>query len=187
MGNYFQTLVDRDIPIAAAEGAASKIVRWLIDRGVIEPRAKDCVLSRDKLGYPPGLNYRDVIDLPAGCDDYTLDTLTNGLEIEIGRQVFYTTWGLTLVCRKCSGRVDGRGDDAWSQAVGEWYHEKGADMFACPACGHAEPVTEWTYDPPWGFGNLGFTFWNWPPLRPSFVTELSERLGHRTVLVRGKL
>lgn len=39
----------------------------------------------------------------------------------------------------------------------------------------------------YGIGKLGLTFWNWPPLSASFVREVTELLGHRSVLVRGKL
>jgi len=41
--------------------------------------------------------------------------------------------------------------------------------------------------PPWGFDNLGFTFWNWPPLAGEFVARVAALLEHRVVVVRGAM
>ena len=137
-------------------------------------------------GYPPGPNYRAVVHLGTNEDDHTPTLRTNGLEIVTGRTVFHAgQFGMSLVCRKCG--FSSGGSNAWSQAVEEWYEASGDGRLACSQCGHEEPVTEWAYNPPWGFGNLGFTFWNWPRLEPSFVAEFSVHLAHRTVLVCGKI
>jgi hypothetical protein len=69
----------------------------------------------------------------------------------------------------------------------EWYEQKGPGILACPHCGEERPITEWQHDPPWGFGYLGFEFWNWPPFEPSFVEAAAKQLGHRVILVEGKL
>lgn len=184
MGDHFQTVVDRDVALGDAERSAADVVRWLVERGIIEPGRTDCVLG--DTGYPPGPNYLLAVETSPLYDDHTLNLRTNGLEVVIGRTVFHAgQFGLTLVCRACGSGVDG--GEAWSAAVGEWFKEQGDGNFACPTCGHAEPVTEWAYDPPWGFGNLGFQFWNWLPLKPAFFAEVSQRLGRRTVLVAGKI
>ena len=31
--------------------------------------------------------------------------------------------------------------------------------------------------PEWGFSNLGFTFWNWPPFTDQFIKNFKQRLG----------
>jgi hypothetical protein len=77
--------------------------------------------------------------------------------------------------------------EGWGDAAQEWYDSTGPGIPTCPRCGNVEPVTEWGYNPPYGFDNLGFAFWNRPPLKPAFVGEVSRRLGHRTVLVVGKV
>jgi hypothetical protein len=46
-------------------------------------------------------------------------------------------------------------------------------------------VDLWIYEPPWAFGNLGFTFWNWPQLKVDFVIELAKLLGHKTRMISG--
>jgi hypothetical protein len=77
--------------------------------------------------------------------------------------------------------------DAWVEAVDAWSEGEDTVVFACPECGRPERLTEWSGEWPWGFGNLGLEFWNWSPLSERFVREVAEQLGHRTVLVRGKL
>jgi len=46
-------------------------------------------------------------------------------------------------------------------------------------------VTEWSFEPGFAFGNLGFTFWNWPPfLSGRLIDEVGRLLSpHRVVLV----
>jgi len=48
-------------------------------------------------------------------------------------------------------------------------------------------LAEWRGPWPWGFGNLGLTFWNWPPLSEKFVQTITSKLRHRTVLVRAHI
>jgi hypothetical protein len=186
MGDSFQTIVDRDIPAAEAEPVASAVLQWLVERGYVERGQRDCILGKGGMGHPPGPNYRAIVELSKRHRDNTLKLRTNGLSIIRGRTVFDAgQGGLELVCRQCGSRIEG--NNSWSKAIREWHEGKGGFLFSCPECGHVEPVSEWRYDPPWGFGDLGFQFWNWPPLKESFVNEMSARLGHRTVLVQGKL
>jgi hypothetical protein len=80
-------------------------------------------------------------------------------------------------------------DDLWSKfspVVGEWCAGR-TGVRACPACSKPVGINEWTWSPPWGFGYLGFQFWNWPILDPGFVSAVSDRLGHRTVRPCGRL
>jgi hypothetical protein len=69
--------------------------------------------------------------------------------------------------------------DAW--------HKDGDGLFTCPACEKPVGLNGWNWEPAWGFGDLGFTFWNWPPLKAGFVAEFSRRLEHRIVSPAGKL
>jgi hypothetical protein len=34
-----------------------------------------------------------------------------------------------------------------------------------------DPLASLEFDPPWAFGNLGFKFWNWPPLEEPYRTD----------------
>jgi hypothetical protein len=183
MGDYFQTLADVDATLEEAEAIATRIRDWLVDSRIIEPEPQNCVLGMNNTGYPP-LNYEQVIDeLPgSGYDLHQLKN--NGLEIELGRRVFHNGQsGVTITCPKCGAPCG----DKWAEAISEWYENTGAGMLRCFQCGQERSITEWSFDPPWGFGNLGFTFWNWPPLKESFIDEMKKRIAHRTVFIADKL
>jgi hypothetical protein len=70
-------------------------------------------------------------------------------------------------------------------AIEAWH--VGHGFASCRACQHQLALNDWIWEPAWGFGYLGFEFWNWPTITDSFVETLSNRLGHRIVVVRGKL
>jgi len=185
VGEHFQSIVDRDATSEEAEQLASLVVDVLVKRGIIEADQSSCILGFDP-GYPPGPSVKDVVTAPA---DSLRELWTNGLEVVTERNVFDARQASSdFVCDACHLRFSYEDvSPGWSDAIDEWYKGEGVGLFACPRCKEAKPITDWTFDPPWGFGNLGFTFWNWPPLRESFVEEITALLGHRTVLVAGKL
>lgn len=86
----------------------------------------------------------------------------------------------------CTHRFEAT-NEAWANAVGEWYDQSGLGLLRCPRCSERRSVVEWQHDPVYGYGNLGFEFWNWPTLRAEFVQAVGERLSHPVVLVSGKL
>jgi hypothetical protein len=183
MADWFQDIVDRDASADEAGRLAAVIRDWLITDGIVQGNPNTgCVLGNT--GYPPGPEcWKAVVEPP---DLSFLRLVTNGMAIITGRRVFHSGQGeFAVVCRGCGARSCG--GERWEDAVREWHRGSGPGVVACPACGHAEPVAEWGYDPPWGLGALAFEFWNWSPLRESFVAEVTRRLGHRTVLVTGKL
>ena len=182
MGDYFQAIVDRDATAEEAEPLAMHVRDWLITEGIVSSELTDCILS-NKPGHPPGPDYTKAA---AEAPSYFRSLAVNGLEIILGRNVFWTTFGCELVCRGCGRQFEAPSPE-WRDAVDEWYKCLGPGMLACPHCGYREPVTEWKHEPDWGFGNLGFKFWNWPPLTPSFIEQMTRRLGHRTVLVSSKI
>jgi hypothetical protein len=179
MGDYFDIIVDEEATEDEAPVLAASVVEWLISEGIIGSEMTDNVLGSD-LGYPPGPNNEK-----AGGDKVP-HLWTNGMHVITGRTVFHPMQGeVSLICSECGERL--QWSDEWSDAVGEWYDRKGQGLLACVRCGHTKPITEWRHDPPWAFGNLGFQFWNWPPLTESFIELVSQRLGHKVVHVYGKL
>ena len=185
MGAYFQVIVDKDVSDNQANIVSEKTLMWLIERGVIASTPTACILGIDKLGYPPGPNYRDVVENYEE-DDYLLKLKVNGLQVDTTRRVFPIYEGKFKVsCPQCDAAYNP--DKSWDDAVNEWYEGKGNGILHCRKCQNTLSVTEWVYEPTWGFGSLGFTFWNWPPLKKSFIKEFYNILGHRTVLVAGKL
>ena len=183
MGDHFQIIVDQHVEATAAVTHADRVLRWLIDEGIVESRQSDCVLGKDG-GYRPGPSFAKVTDRP---DDRFLTLRTNGLAVITGRTVFDAgQGGLDLVCAVCAHRFEAT-SGAWANAVSEWYDQSGPGLLQCPRCGECRPVVEWQHDPVYGYGNLGFEFWNWPTLRPDFIQAVGEWLSHPVVLVRGKL
>lgn len=179
MGDWFQIIVDREASEEEAPALGSSIRDWLVTEGIIEATLTDCVLGSD-LGYPPGPNHE------RATDEKVPELWTNGLDIITGRTVFHSTGVETyLICSQCGERF--QPPDEWTDAIGEWYDRRGPGLLSCIRCNYTEAITKWQHDPPWGFGNLGFEFWNWPPLNASFIEEVSKRLGHRVVYVEGKL
>lgn len=118
----------------------------------------------------------------------------NGVKVITGRTVFHSLGAEQVTCPRCRHTTDltgdgGHGRDAWralSDTIGVWF-DGGCGEHPCPRCRGLVGLNDWTWSPPWGFGYLGIDFWNWPRLSPQLLTEVSERLGHRTVHPYGKL
>lgn len=181
MGDSFHTIVDPEATEADAPELAGRVLNWLISEQIIIPERTDCVLGGD--GYAPGPAYAKATGSPY---PYLLQLRTNGLKVTSTRTVFDNGGlGFKIVCSSCGGRFEPP-HGPWGDAVSEWYDRSGTGLLACPGCRAVQPITEWRHDPAFGFGNLGFTFWNWPPLLDSFVSAVGERLGHRVFVVHGK-
>jgi|SRR5579859_5119338 len=186
MGDYFQSIVDRDVVVGEAERLGARILAVLVQHQIVEQIPSECVLGRDGGGYRPGPNFEHAIAPP---DEGVRSLRTNGLQVIIERTVFDSgQGGFQLVCDRCRTKFPyDSADMPWSAAIGTWFSQEGQGLLTCSHCGYTKAITEWAFDLPWGFGNLGFKFWNWPPLRESFVEEVTLLLGHRTIVVYGKL
>ncbi len=182
MGDWFQIIVDREASPGEAERLASEIRDWLAGWGIVQNTMTNCVLGGDGQGYAPGPEYRQVVDFDHHHNIQILKT--NGLQITVGRMVFHPGQGdYTVSCPKCHTACV---QSEWNKAIGEWNKGQTGTLY-CPICKQSTPITEWTFEPMWGFGNLGFKFWNWPPLKDDFVSEIGKRLAHRIIVVKGKL
>lgn len=183
MGDQFEIVVDTDVGDETAAVVASAIVRWLVGEGVVMAERSACVLGLDDLGHAPGPSAATAFS----GESIGIRTLTsNGLELNIGREVFTACEGGTepLGCPRCG--AENSADDEWFEATDDWY-DGGVGLMACAECAAVSPITAWKTEPYWAFGNLGFTFWNRPPLRPDFVQQISQQLNHRVKLVVGSL
>lgn len=109
------------------------------------------------------------------------------MRVTTGRTVFEAGGdGLEVACPSCKHRID-EATDKWMSAVRAWYEGDDRAAFSCPGCRRKASLNDWDGPWPWAFGHIGFTFWNWPPLKESFVSEVAKALGHRTRLVRGHI
>ncbi|WP_224368588.1 hypothetical protein [Hyalangium versicolor] len=183
MGDWYQIIVDRDVSETDAPSQAERMRKWLIERGFIEPHLTNSVLG--KPGHAPGPAYGETLQDSSAADR---NRGRAGLQFNVGHRIVFHALNGEVTCRSCQAHVDlDEHGSAWMEAVDAWYEGDNSVTFTCPACGRPEQLTAWDGPVPWGFGNLGLEFWNWTPLSERFVREVSEKLGHRTVLVRSKL
>ena len=214
MSDNAQIVVDTEVSAEQAPELANIIRAWLIAEQIIEQEESDSVLGGT--GHRPGMNYRaairidtdgkarlqrllgaaivspvwraaleEAIEGPAYEESF-LGLMVIGVKFAVGRQVFDACGnGIELECDACGMSFEP--DDSWSDAVGAWFSGDNLVSFPCPSCGQQALLTEWRGPWPWGFGNLGIAFWNWPPLSDDFIHAITRKLGHRTVMVRRHL
>jgi endogenous inhibitor of DNA gyrase (YacG/DUF329 family) len=195
VGDYFQIIADTEATEAEAPALGASVVAWLAGAGIIEAVPTDCVLSTEP-GYPPGPRY---IAAVTGPGERLHSLRTNGLAVITTRSVFHPIQGELgpVACPRCGQTVELE-DPATGQAAHQWerfsdalstWMTGGPCEVACPHCGQAAGFNDWHWASDWPFavGFLGFKFWNWPPLKESFIAQLASQLGHRVVVTRGKL
>jgi hypothetical protein len=194
VGDYFQHIVDVQVADGAAAGLAVKLVAWLVETGMIESERTDCTLGDP--GHPPGPGYSAAV---TEDDDMLLDLSFNGVEVPVGRTIFDPGQGdpTSATCPQC-GEAVAFMDPQSGELTSEWaafaevldrWQEGGSSAVPCPRCGVPIGINDWQWHEwfPIAVGCLGLTFWNWPPLAEEFVAQVAERLGHRIVVIAGKL
>ncbi len=186
MGDWYETVVD---PLVAAEDAAAlsaRVLAGLVAMNLVHPVTADCALGAP--GYPPADGVQGFLRHP---DSALMRLTTNGLSVVAKRAAHVTTNLERLTCPACAAHTRDLERLSWQEAVGDWY-DGGLGELSCPTCLARTSVDSWTHEPACGFGNLAFTFWNWPPFTQEYWTKspaqvIEEVVGHRCVLVSGKL
>ena len=186
MGDWYETVVDPVVDANDAPGLAERVVAELVALGLVKPEPCDCTLR--ETGYPPAQGVFQYLKAP---DDMLMRLRTNGLEVEAKRSVHVTVNVERVLCPACGASTEDLSRLRWQEAVGEWY-EGGEGALSCPACLRKASVAAWVHEPTCGFGNLAFTFWNWPPFTSGYWTRTPRQFieaatGHACVLVSGKL
>jgi hypothetical protein len=178
VSDCFQILADVDATAEEAAGLAESTVAWLVAEGIVLADRTDCVVGAD-LGHPPGPGFRLAVET------YADEVAYDGLEVRTGRSVFHgvQSWVDRISCPHCGTATTW---DDIAETVSAWV-DTGSGAHQCGACARPAGLNDWRWDPPMAFGYLGFTFWNWPPLRDGFVAEVAARLGHRVVVIDDKL
>lgn len=94
MGTYYHYFVFEKISKENVSKTAEIVIQYLIERKIVLPQKSQCLLG-DELGYPPGENYKDVLE-------YTNDGLStlrsNGVEIRSGHQIFMNNQLENIYC-----------------------------------------------------------------------------------------
>ncbi|NUP09683.1 MAG: hypothetical protein HOW73_26865 [Polyangiaceae bacterium] len=144
---------------------APRVLERLVEAGIVSAIPTDCTLGSS--GYAPGPNVK------AAVRDTSFTNLrVNGLEIELPDQVELFGWGEgfepSFACSSCKRALDeGPMYGLLKAGVSAW------GRVACPACEGARPLWEWNVLEG-ALGNLGFHFWNWTPLRKSFIERMED-------------
>ncbi|MGO9466833.1 MAG: hypothetical protein ACLQIB_24540 [Isosphaeraceae bacterium] len=196
MSDSFEMLVDADATIEQAEEVKDRVLERFRALGLITGDAnEECVLGGE--GYRPG---------PAVSEHYELgneelpfwELLTCGVEARVARHFNEWAYGPSCAgfrCPCCNAEFEPDNEDlqqTLSAAIDEWVEQSGPAAVTCPRCAKEVPVTEWRCEPPLGFGNLSFRFWNWPPLDsrswqidiPALVREVT---GHAIISTNGRI
>jgi hypothetical protein len=195
VGDWFQVIADVEASEAEAPALAASVIGWLRDARIIAGQPADCVLGADA-GYPPGPRYVAAVTSP---DEGLPGLRTNGVEVQTARTFFYPMQAALgpVTCPYCGQilELEKRSTggptaywDLFSDAVEEWMACK-PGVVTCPQCRRAAGINDWQWagDYPLVVGFLGFKFWNWPPLRQSFISEVAAHLGHRVAFTGGKV
>lgn len=185
MGDYFQTIVDTQAAIDQADHLARHVVAWLAEKGVVK------ATPSEEGGYDRGPKAKDIaLDALSTRGHEEIPPVHTHLQVLIGRMThsedlseYHEPGAGCPACRKPLEDPDGD----WQAATQAWLGGDDDAALRCGACGKESPVVTWVYDGHFGYGNLAFRFWNWPPLSPSFLEALRQELKHPLVLVKGKL
>lgn len=180
MGDTYQKLVPAHVSQTEAPQVAEAMLAFLIERQVILPDRIDNVMDAEE-GYPPGPQYQQAVqqDPPSDLRKQT----TNGVEVSLGRNVFWADEPTAVQCPHCGHNMVKR---KWEKAIDAWYRQAGGDQLTCDHCGKSSSVVEYEFEPTWAFGEVGLTFWNWPPLHPGFLSQMSQQLGRPLRVVTGQ-
>ena len=196
MSDTFEMLVDVEVSLADARDLSNAVIIEFRNRGLIVGElTPDCALGG--LGYRTGPSILTLYT-PQSNESKFWKLVTSGIEPRIERT--FNHWALgssceSFSCVKCFGKVelsDREFRKAVIDAIEEWINELGTAELTCPHCKQSTPVTLWKAQPPLGFGNLSFCFWNWPPLDlPGWQLDIPELVrsitGHTIVLTWGRI
>ncbi|MBT1689471.1 hypothetical protein [Dawidia soli] len=183
MSDWFITIVPAHVTRGETADLFKKITNWLMEKEIMVETSSDCVLGDgEQMGYKPGRRCKDIIE---DDKDGFLSLDVNGIKISNEREVFHNgEYGLDeVLCPVCRAN---NVDTDWPDAVDAWYARQ-ADPWRCNQCGNESPITKYKFRPTWAFGELGITFWNWPPLKAEFLDELRSFIGKDIQVVYGRL
>lgn len=187
MADYYQTIVDTRAGLEEADHLARHVVELLSGRGVVAPSPSD------EGGYDRGPQATDIsqADLAARPPRHeSIPPVYSHLQVLVGRMTHSVDLSEFRVppaqCPACAWDLEDP-DGNWQAALQLWLGGDDESGLLCAACGRESPIAAWVYDTGFGFGNLAFRFWNWPPLSAAFLDEMRRELRHPIVLVKGKL
>lgn len=196
MSDWYEAVAVRAVDAARATMLAQNVIEHLAREGIIESKLdSESVLGGDG-GYRPGSRIADSYALGETESDFS-ELVTNGMEPCIGRWV--NTLGFTcfdgFTCGECGEKFAPDDDlvaDPFVKAIGDFMDGVDDPTVPCPKCNSLASVRKWKTNPHFGFVNLAFQFWNWPPLgsdswKVSIPTLIQEATDHDLILTYGRL
>ncbi len=198
MSDYNTSIIAHLISEEHAQTATDKIIETLIAKQIINVPQTHCALSQDALAYPPGKNFitasifqeEDARIMNLNYNSFS-NLVTNGLQISIGHDAVFnpTGEGSGGRCPVCSNKsVDTQTpENNLSQAIEEWIEGKSEGLLKCEFCQQTSSISQWDFGNDMAFGNLIFTFWNWPDLSDVFISDISKTLGSRVQVLHVRI
>ncbi len=162
------------------EARARVMLRWLVQRNIVEELATTCGSIGNRMGYAIAPGARRVVERPALLP---FELPCNGLEIVSKRCIYTPTEGFLeeAGCPQCRQEIG----EALFDSLEQWMPGH-TDNFICPECGHEDDINGFLFLQSCGFSNLGFIFNNWGEagFKQSFLDKFAERLGYPLSLVQ---
>lgn len=174
-------LVAPELPAAVGADRAADVLGWLQAEGIVAADESAC-LPDAASGYAPGPHCAQALALPveARAVERLRRLPVNGVLLRSGRMVYHGPTLGSAFCPHCDKPLAIPSDPRWFDAVEQWLligEDADEGLLLCTGCTLLAPVTSWACEPPVGFGCLGLSFWNWPPLAADFVAALEARVG----------
>ena len=181
MSDSYITLVPDLMNKSQSEYLAHRVTDYLKERQIIQSFKTDCTLG--ETGFAPGKNYQSVL---IGKHHDIQSLSVNGLEVITLRSVFHNGGGGldSISCPVCGLNVI---DTRWSEAIVEWFNDTGKEELECIHCKSIKLITNYIFTPTWGFGVLGFKFWNWPQLNMAFLNSIEQLTGSQIKIIHGRI
>ena len=170
MSDFSISIVPRISAYPGKEEKAQEILDWLLSLDIIKPQtAQDLLELRGAYSVSHGA--KSMVKKP---QDLPFEYRSTIFEIELERMVFGTwQYGVTsLTCPACKENIV----EMAFEFAESWYEKKQAKLI-CPRCGNADDIHGYTFNPCWGFSDLGFTFKAWTEFREDFLQAFQNKLG----------
>lgn len=181
MPDRVRHLVAPELPAALGADRAAAVLARLRAGGILAGVESAC-LPEAAAGYAPGPHCAQALAEPrdARAVERLQRLAVNGVLVRSGRMVYHGSALGSAGCPHCGKPLAIAGDPRWFDAVEQWLligEDADEGLLLCTGCTLLAPVTSWPCEPAVGFGCLGLSFWNWPPLAPEFVAGLEALIG----------
>lgn len=198
--NYITICAEKEV--GNPKELSVKVLDWLQEKKYVAKEKSNCILNMRELGYSPGENHVEAI----GVDENITRWTTNGLEIKTERQVFdamaFTAYsemncprcdknrfeGITAAkfhMEQCSPQELERFDTVFKEFEKWTNHEE--TQLTCHHCNKTSTLEEYAIEGNISLSNLGFTFWNWPQIKPEVINQIEVIINSKLKLIQGHI